>query len=200
MLSGGGETIEVVQLPADPAPNTEVTTDLSEVADTVLDALATQFRDGLGEATGPLAELTDQARTELVTAFRTNLDGQLAPLRDNLLSVVLNEQSRPTSDSIRVSALHARVLPAAAQAVGASLAEVELGNVGCGPAERVAAEAAPAASAAVPELPTAVSAGVEGKTTTLATRFAEAAPLMGVGLAGLLIAAAGIVGLRRRPR
>lgn len=202
VLSGGGETVQVVQLPANPAPNTEVTTDLSEVADTVLGALATQFREGLAGSTGPLADLTDQARTQLVEAFRANLDGQLAPLRDNLLSVVLNEQSRPTSDSIEVTALHARVLPAAAQAVGASLAEVELGNADCGPAERVTAEAAPPAPApaAVPELPTAVSAGVEGKTTTLATRFAEAAPLTGVGLAGLLIAAAGIVGLRRRPR
>ncbi|ROR91507.1 hypothetical protein [Nocardioides aurantiacus] len=201
VLSGGGQQIDVVDLPANPAPNTEVTTDLSKVADTLLGAVSTQFEQGLNGATGPLAELTDQARTELVTAFRENIDGQLAPLRDNLLSVVLNEQSRPTDDSIRVTALHAQVLPAAADAVGASLADVQVGNANCGPADRVPTEAAPPATPkkALPKLPTAVSAGVEGApaTTTLSTRLAEAAPLTGVALGGLLIALAGVLGIRR---
>ncbi|KQT89336.1 hypothetical protein ASG49_16285 [Marmoricola sp. Leaf446] len=200
VLSGGGRDVKVVDIPANPAPNTEVTTDLSEVVALVLDAASTQLREGLDEATGPLADAIDPVRDQIVAQVRSNLDGQLEPLRDTLLSVTLNEQSRPTSDSIRVSALHAQVLPAAAGAVGASLADVRVGNANCGPADRVPTEAAPAPAPkqAVPELPTAVSAGVEGPaTTTLSARLAQAAPLTGVALAGLLIAIAGVLGVRR---
>ena len=204
VLSGGGQEIDVVDLPANPGPNTEVTTDLSKVADTLLNAVTTQFQTQLNGATEPLARATEQLRAGLVTAFRDNIDGQLAPLRDNVLSVLLNEQSRPTSDSIRVSALHAQVLPAAAQAVGASLADVRIGNADCGPADRVPAQAAapPAKKKAVPELPTAVSAGVEkdpgAAATPLSARLLDAAPLVALGLTGLLIAGAGVLGLRRR--
>lgn len=204
VLSGGGQEIKAVELPANPAPNTEVTTDLSEVVALVLDAATTQLEQGLNGATGPLAEAIDPYTAQIVAGVKSNLDGQLAPLRDNLLSVVLNEQRRPTDDSIEVTALHARVLPAAAEAVGASLADVQVGNANCGPADRVPAEAAapPAKKKAVPELPTAVSAGVEatpGATATpLSTRLLDAAPLGALGLTGLLIAGAGVLGLRHR--
>ncbi len=200
VLSGGGEEIEVVQLPANPAPNTEVVTDLSEVIDLLLGAVTTQLTQGLNGATGPLAAAIQPVREQLVAGIRDNVQGQLAPLEENLLRVTLNEQRRPTDDSIEVTALHASVLPAAAQVAGASLAEVEIGNANCGPADRAPAEAAaPAApEKAVPKLPTAVSAGVESTPgTSLTARFAEAAPLSALALTGMLLALAGVRGLRR---
>lgn len=199
VLSGGGQQIEVVRLPANPDPNTEVLTDLSAVVDRLLGALTTQLDQGLDGAAAPLAAAVQPIRQQLVAGIRQNVEQQLAPLEDEVLRVTLNEQRRPTGDSIEVTALHAEVLPAAAQAVGASLADVRVGNADCGPADRVATEAAPPAPRSVPELPTAVSAGVEHApgSTPLSTRLADAAPMAGLGLAGLLIATAGVLGIRR---
>lgn len=201
VLSGGNADLKVVQLPANPGPNTEVFTDLSAVVDLLLRAAQTQLTEGLSGAGSPLAgQVLEPLRQQLVTAIRNDLEGQLAPLEENLLRVTLNEQRRPTSDSIEVTALRAQVLPAAAAAVGASLADVRIGNANCGPADRAPAEAAaPAApQKALPKLPTAVSAGVESTPgTSLSTRFAEAAPLSALALTGLLLALAGVRGLRR---
>ena len=201
VLSGGNRDITVVQLPANPGPDTEVVTDLSDVVALLLDAAETQLEEGLDGAAAPLKAALAPVREQLVAAIRNDLQGQLAPLEDNLLRVTLNEQRRPSDDSIEVTALHATVLPAAAQFAGASLADVQIGNADCGPADRAPAEAAPPATPekkAVPELPTAVSAGVEqAPRTTLTTRFAEAASLSALGLTGLLIALAGVRGLRR---
>lgn len=169
-LSGGGEQIEAISLPANPAPNTRVVTDLSAVVDLVLGAVTTQLDEGLDGAAAPLAEAIAPVREQLVAGIRDNLQDQLAPLEENVLRITLNEQTRPTSDSIRVTALHAEVLPVAAEQLDAPLADVAVGAVGCGPADRVVSEAAPAPEpeaaappAAQPRIPTAVSAGVAGE-------------------------------------
>lgn len=169
-LSGGGEQIEAISLPANPAPNTRVVTDLSSVVDLVLGAVSTQLEEGLDGATAPLAGAIAPVREQLVAGIRDNLQDQLAPLEDNVLRITLNEQTRPTSDSIRVTALHAEVLPVAAEQLGGAALDVKVGSVGCGPADRVVSEAAPAPEpeaaappAARPRIPTAVSAGVAGE-------------------------------------
>ncbi|SDS26213.1 hypothetical protein SAMN04488570_1488 [Nocardioides scoriae] len=203
VLSGGGRQLQVVDLPADPGPNTEVTTDLSQVVALVLDAATTQLRNGLDGATGPLATAIAPFRDQIVAGVRDNLDGQLAPLRDAVLSVVLNEQRNPTADSIEVTALHASVLPAAASAVGASLADVRIGNADCGPAGSAPQVEAPAAAPkpqGVPKIPTAVSAGVESAPHAQQAQTVSwqgLAPLALTGLVGLVVAGLGIAGLRR---
>ena len=199
VLSGGGQEIQVVDLPANPAPNTEVTTDLSKVADTLLGAVTTQLQSGLAGATGPLATAIAPFRDQIVAGVRANLDGQLAPLRDNVLSVVLNEQSNPTSDSIKVTALHASVLPAAASAVGASLADVRIGNADCGPAGSAPVVQAPQAAPPkdLPAIPTAVSAGMESAPQTQQVTWTSMAPLGVTALVGLVVAGLGLAGLRR---
>ena len=54
----------------------------------------------------------------------------------------------------------------------------------------------------MPELPTAVSAGVEDEpratATPLSARLLDAAPLGALGLTGVLVAGVGVLGLRRR--
>ncbi|WP_030484930.1 hypothetical protein [Nocardioides aequoreus] len=171
VLVGGGQTLPVVSLPANPPPNTEVVTDLSDVLDVLLGAVSTQLQVGLDGALADVDEaVVAQLREQLVAGVRDNLEDQLAPLEENLLRITLNEQTRPTSDSIRVTALHAQVLPAAAEAIDAPLVDARVGAVGCGPADRVVSEAAPAPEpeaapppAAQPRIPTAVSAGVAGE-------------------------------------
>lgn len=166
----GDREVTLVTLPANPAPNTRVVTDLSAVVDVLLSGVETDLRESFD---GQLSEVAKSAlapvREQLVAAIRDNLEEQLAPLEDNVVRVVLNEQTRPTSDSLRVTALHAEVLPVAAEQLGGSLLDVRIGSVGCGPADRVVTEepaperpqAAPPASK--PRLPTAVSAGLPGE-------------------------------------
>lgn len=167
----GGETVTLADIPANPAPNTEVVTDLSAVIDVLLGAFVTNFESALdGQLDDVGEQVLEPVREQLVAGVRDNLEDQLAPLEENLLRITLNEQTRPTSDSIRVTALHAQVLPAAAEAIDAPLVDARVGAVGCGPADRVVSEAAPAPEpeaapppAAQPRIPTAVSAGVAGE-------------------------------------
>lgn len=197
----GRDPIQLVQLPANPPPNTEVATDLSQVVDVLLAGVDTQLRDGLQGALSPLAEgVLGPVREQLVAGIRDNLEEQLEPLEANLVRVVLNEQSRPTSDSVRVTALRAEVLPVAREQLGASVVDVKIGDVGCGPADAAPA-AAPQEPAlekagpapARPALPTAVSAGIAGEDAA-----ASAAPYAVLGLGGLAISVAGVAAIRRR--
>lgn len=200
----GQDDIVLASFDTAPAPNTRVFTDLSKVIELVVGAVEDDLKTSLTGALAPLGDAVGAVRAEIEAGVREQVETQLAPLEDSLLRITLNEQSRPTSDSIRVTALHAEVLPAAQQAVGAPVADIRIGNANCGPADRVPAEAAapPAKKKAVPELPTAVSAGVEKKpgatATPLSARLLDAAALGALGLTGLLIAGAGVVGLRRR--
>lgn len=196
VLSGGGQEITAIDLPANPGPNTLVVTDLSAVVDDVVGAVETQLTNGLDGAAAPLAGVVAQIRQPLVAAIRDNVQSQLAPLEDNVLRITLNEQTRPTADSIRVTALHAEVLPAAAQFVDAPLLDLKIGDVGCGPAGVVSAEAPPPAPerpAAGPRVPTAVSAGQAGDDGGVGVG-GYAALAVGAAAAG----AAGWGSLRRR--
>jgi hypothetical protein len=86
------------------------------------------------------------------------VQANLGPLEENILDVVLNKQSR-SPGAIKVNAIDMRVLPAAEEQMGAPAAEVQIGNVACGPNGRVAV-AGPAAGAEN-ALPRGVSAGLE---------------------------------------
>lgn len=139
-LSLGGTTVDVVNLPANPPPNTEVLVDLDVVANTVLDAIRTDLNTTLDGQLAPLNAAIDPVQEQIVNNAITQVAPQLAPLSDNVLRIVLNKQAA-SEDRIEVTAMTLDLLPAAAaQLDGASLASVQIGQVGCGPNGKVLAE------------------------------------------------------------
>ena len=142
----------MLNLPVDPAPNTELFVNLDSVATSVLDGLRTQLTQTLDGQAAPLAAVIDPLQQQIVDGVLAQVGPQLKPLSDNVLKVVLNKQVR-TSDSIEVTALSLEVLPAAAALADAPLATVDVGHVACGPNGRVVEAAAPAAPATKPEKP-----------------------------------------------
>jgi hypothetical protein len=194
-LTLAGETVDVVNLPANPDPNTEVIVDLDAVANTVLDALREDLETTLE---GQLSELgstvVEPLQEQVVDNVIAQVAPQLQPLQDNVLRVVLNEQSG-TEDSIEVTALHAEVLPAAEQLGAPAALGARLGTVSCGPTGAMA-PAAPEAPSDTPDeelpaVPTAVASGVGGSGDDLGAGSVALAAL--VALAGT----AGVVALRR---
>lgn len=162
-LTIADQELVLADLPAHPAPNTVVPVQLDKATAVILGAVETQLESMLATpgAAGPLAPLAalpeavqDQVITALVEATRDQL---LQPLQDNVLELVLNRQNRTGADHIKVGAFDLQLLPAAREQLGASLAQVQLGNVACGPNRRPAPQAAPAPRPS--GLPTAVSAG-----------------------------------------
>ncbi len=109
-LGGAGQSVTLLDLPVNPAPNTHVTTNLSKVATLVLDTVKTDLKGSLNGAAGQLTILTDTIQQQIINNVVTKVDGQLAPLEQNVLDITLNKQVRPTDDSIEVTALDASVL------------------------------------------------------------------------------------------
>lgn len=188
-----GQEVDLLDLPADPAPNTKLVTDLGAVVDLLLQALRTQFTQAIDGVLGPLGEVVDQA--EVLTSALGTVGEQLAPLEENVLDVTLNKQERGR-DRIDVTALDLRLLPAAAS-FGVELLNVEIGHSSCGPNGRIQPDApeepttpTPDPQPEEPQVPTSVPAGSGGA---------------GLGTGGLLVIlltalGAGVVTTRRSLR
>ncbi len=179
-----GERVALLSLPVDPAPNTRVATDLSTVADLVIEAV----QKNLNQELDALNEPIDQVQEQVVREVLSQVEAQLGPLEDNILEGTLNKQSR-SGGAIDVTALDLQVLPAAQAELGAPLASLEVANVTCGGGEQAAtaAGAAPQAPQA-PQVPTVVTSGEQGS---------EGLPTGAVAGLLALLGAAGLVGYRR---
>jgi hypothetical protein len=159
----GGRRVDLLALPVNPAPNTKVTTDLSDVALAVEDALRSQLSNALDGSLGALGAAVDRAA--VLNNVVANIGSQLGPLDANVLSGTLNKQVRPSAGSIEVTALDLDVLPAAATSGPKPLA-LQLGRSTCGPNDRIAPvarprpAAPPKAPAQPPTLPRRVTAGL----------------------------------------
>ena len=207
-LNVAGQEVVLAKLPANPPPNTRVPVNLDEATAVVLGAVKTQLEDMLASpaasGTGPLAPLgalpealQKQVVEALVAATREQL---LKPLGDNVLSLVLNKQSRPSEGAIRVSAIDLSVLPVAREQLGAPLASVQIGNVVCGPnGERAAAAPAPPKQPKQPSgLPTAVSAGYDSAPGAVAPQGEDHRNTIVLGAFAVLVSTgAGFVVARR---
>jgi hypothetical protein len=200
--------VELVALPAHPAPNTHVLTDLSAVVEAVQRGVDTQISQALGGQAGSLGPLLDPLGLTLDTLIdqvQANvtdaLGPQLAPLEQNVLDIVLNKQTKPSDDAIEVTALDMSVLPAARRLVDADLVSLTIGHVTCGPNGRVAL-ARPAVDTSEPSLsarhaavPTAVTSGaasLEDGPSSLALAALGGLVVVGTG--------AGVWGFRRSLR
>lgn len=181
--------VDLVNLPVNPAPNTHVVTGLDKVATSIEDALRQQLSTLLKQrlASGPLQGLapvlsaldggSSTALDQLDPVLNNvlgQISAQLAPVEDNLLDITLNRQVRGDG-SISVTALDARIAPAARQFTGSDLARITIANSICGPNGRIVPtvhHAAPTKPHTKPhakpqphKVPTVVTAGLADKPT-----------------------------------
>lgn len=192
----GDQSFGLLDIPVEPAPNTKVVTDLTGVTDAVITAIETDLTTTLTGILGDLTAVTDAVQAQILDPITTQVSTALAPLEEQLLDITLNKQTRPTADSIEVTALDIQVVPGAEEFVGSSLITGALANVGCGPNSRVAPvvsddDPAPGdAEGDLPAVPTTVDSGVS------AQAGASASDVL-LGGAAVLAALAGLVGYRR---
>ena len=184
-LTIADQTVELLDLPTHPEPNTKVVTDLDTVLHLVVDAVEQNLRTALEGALAESTVLTDELQAQVVDTLVAEVSANLGPVEENLLDITLNAQSAPAAGGIEATAIDVQVLPAAAEFADASLAAAQLGNVMCGPNGVVQPEPVEE----LPEVPTVVDAGVAGDDGDRGVSGAAGALL----LAGL----AGLVGYRR---
>ncbi|MET0999950.1 MAG: hypothetical protein ABWX73_14635, partial [Marmoricola sp.] len=188
----------LLDLPVHPKPNTHLTTNLSDVLDMILDAISADLNNSLNSALAPLVTGIDAIKTNIVGGVRENVEGNLAPLEENLLDVVLNRQIRTGDDAIKVRALDLRLLPVAEEQLGAALVELQIGNAACGPSGRVTGAVAGPLPAEPTALPTAVSAGVAGAPAVNRPQRDDHTNAIVLGAFAVLVASgAGFVTFRR---
>ena len=171
-LDVAGTSIDLVQLPANPPPNTKVLTDLDAVLTTVLDALSVDINNTLDGFAAPLQAVIDPIQDQIVDALIGQIAPQLAPLEDNILDITLNKQTFSAGGKqILVTAIDLKLLPAAAQFGFDSLVGAEIASVTCGPSGRVVPDPTPTPTPTpdptptptnTPEVPTIVDAGAYG--------------------------------------
>ncbi|MFE6511794.1 hypothetical protein ACFVBP_29295 [Nocardioides sp. NPDC057764] len=165
--------VTLVDLPVDPDVNQKVVTDLTGVTDAILDALRTQFTKALNGALAPANGGLDQLQTQVLDTALGQIQSQLAPLEENVLDITLNAQST-SPGAITVTALDVKVLPAAQEFVGGSLAHLTIGTSSCGPNSPISktVKNPPKADNPPASVPTVVTAGVESYDDGSAGRIA----------------------------
>ncbi|MCX6396188.1 MAG: hypothetical protein NTV23_06860 [Propionibacteriales bacterium] len=190
-LSVAGTDIDLVNLPANPPPNTHVLTDLDAVLNAVLDGVQTDLNTTLDGLAQPLAGIVDTVQTQLVDTLVAQVADALSPLEDNILDITLNKQTK-TSDTIEITALDLQLLPAAAQFTGSSLVAAQIGTVTCGPnGKKTVSEPTPTDDP-TPSVPTVVDSGVSGQGSDTARNV-----LVATGALMALAGTAGLIGYRR---
>ncbi|MEI7055411.1 hypothetical protein WBG06_06315 [Nocardioides sp. CCNWLW239] len=170
----GGKRETIVDLPVDPAVNQKVVTDLSGVVDVVIKGLRTQLANGLGGALQPIDPVVVELQKQVLNTLLTSIEGQLAPLEDNLLDITLNAQET-SPGAITVTALDAKILPAAESFVGGPLTHLTIGTSSCGPnspVTKTVANKPPKAANPPASVPTVVTAGMESYDDGSAGRIA----------------------------
>lgn len=177
----GGQNVDLLDFPVHPAPNTRLVTDLDKVVGLFLDAVRHDLNNTLDSQAAPLAAAIDPIQEQIVDAAIGQIAPQLKPLEENVLSATLNAQTSPTVDSIRVTAIHLEVLPAASAQLGAPLAQADLANVTCGPNGQVTRTSQP-----LPAVPTVIDSGTEGGSGWIGDYALVAGALVLAGVGGLI--------------
>ena len=194
VLPGQPEPVYLAKLPVEPAPNTRVPVQLDSLLDAVVDALKADFATAAQGKLAALNQALDPVQQQLVDGAAAQIAPQLAPIGDNLLDLTLNEQSRPTTGLIAVTALDLDVLPAADAQAGMTVFNLKVGNVVCGPNGKVAAQAPPEAHPkpehhAKVAVPRSIPAG-----EATAPTADGGSSLAAAGALGALLVASGVAG------
>lgn len=199
-----GQTVTLLDLPANPPANTHLLTNLDTVSATLVSALKTELNNSaIGTAlqplVGPLNTTLDTLQTAVVDQLVKQLQPLLQPLQKNVLDVTLNKQvSSNSGHKIDVTALDLQVLPAASAFTGSSLVSGQIGEVTCGAnagreVTQPQASTGPAsgdtsgdgtASADADAVPTAVDAGLAGDQHSHTALYAALGGLIAASAAG----------------
>lgn len=186
-LTVGTQTFNILTLPVEPAPNTDIVTDLDAVLLAITGALRTDLEASLGGALITATELLDVTEQEIIDAVVSQVAEALGPIEENLLAGTLNKQTETAPGAIAVTGIDLKVLPAAP----GPLLDVQIANVTCGPNGRLAAVTPPPAGGDdLPDVPSVVDSGVAGQEGSTADEV-----LAGGGV--LLAMLAGLIGYRR---
>jgi len=191
-LTVAGQTVNLLTLPVNPPPNTHLLTDLDVVLTAILNGVRTDLNESLDGAGAGLNLVIDALQEQIVDAIIAEVAPQLAPLEENVLDVVLNKQTRVPANSIQVTAIDLKVLPAAAEFVDGPLVGLEIANVSCGPNGRVTQDNPDGPDQPeLPDVPTVVDSGTSGTASHDASGDWLAGGLL------LLAGAATMIGYRR---
>jgi hypothetical protein len=188
-LPGVPDPIVLLNLPANPPPNTHVLTNLNVVTASLISAVKTELATALqGKLAGlGLGTLLTQVQTAVIDQLVANLQPLLQPLEQYIADIILNKQvSSDNGRKIEVTALDAQVLPALQQFAGASLIGGEIGKVTCGPNPPTTTP-----TENPPGTPTVVDSGLTGASHTTRDVLMATTALM------LLAGTAGLIGYRR---
>lgn len=202
-----GQTVQVIDLPVEPAPNTKVVTSLDGVLNAVIKGLETDLTTTLQGNLVGLTAATDAVQAQIVDTIVKDVSAQLAPLEHDVLDITLNKQSFPAAGHVQVTALEAHVLPVAAEQLGTPLVSASIANVDCGPNGRFAPVQVQQVSAPepekpqkpekdLPEVPTVIESGAETSDGPAHDPALDPA-LDPVTLALLFAGLVGLVGLHR---
>jgi len=192
-LTVAGQSVNLLTLPVNPPPNTHVLTDLDVVVTAILDAVRTDLDESLNGAGAPLNALPEALQDQVVDTLIAEIAPQLAPLEENVLDIVLNKQSHPTANSIEVTAIDLKLLPAAQEFIDGPLLGLEIANVTCGPNGRVTDNPDGPGGPGLPDVPTVVDSGTSGAAPAESDATGDA---LAAGLL-LLAGAATMIGYRR---
>lgn len=157
----GGQTVDLVNFPADPPANTNVLVNLDKVTATILPAVTSEVTNLLNNPTGTsgpsvlgqlgsalsqlgavtsvlgntVGQITTAIQNQVITQLTSALQPLLTALNANVLSITLNKQPVPqAAKTFETTALDLHVLPALAQFNGgSSLVDGFIGHVTCGP-------------------------------------------------------------------
>ena len=209
VLNVAGNEVVLANLPAHPAPNTDVLIDLDKATTAITDALQTQFKTMLSPPGGPegpfapFAALPEALQTQVINALvEATREQLLTPLSDNVLKIVLNKQIRTGPDSIKVRAVDLEVLPAAKEQFGAAPVAIQIANVACGPNDRVSGpptpEPKPKPTKKPVVLPTNVPAGYAGDAGSGTGGEGPGNEIVLAAFAIMFVGGTALVGLRLR--
>ena len=207
LLNVAGQEVVLANLPAHPAPNTDLLINLDAASTVITNAVKTQLEtmlgpDGAGGPLAPLAALPDALQEQVINALvEATREQLLTPLSDNVLKLILNKQIRTGPDSIKVRALDLEVLPAAKEQLGAALVGLQIANVACGPNDRVSApnpKPKPKPTHNPTDLPTNVPAGYAQAPGSGAGGDGSANEIVLAALAIMVVGGTALVGFRLR--
>jgi hypothetical protein len=194
-LPGVAQPLVLLNLPANPPPNTHLLVDLDKVTQSLIDGLKAELTTALQGALGALAPVLQTVQDQLLSVLIDNLrDPLLKPLQENLLDVVLNEQSKSADGkTVNVTALHLNLLPVLKQFSGSSLLEGKIGSVSCGPNARIGTPTTPTTPAnpgnpSAPHIPKHVDSGLAGNGSNTSVILAATTALLAMAGAASLFA------------
>ncbi|MGN6722959.1 MAG: hypothetical protein ACTHJM_10130, partial [Marmoricola sp.] len=188
-LNVAGQKLTLLDLPANPKPNTKLIADLKGTTQMLTDALQTEVKNAL--ANGALAGLAP-VLASAQTAILDQLTTQLKPLTDALSKYVieadLNTQvSSDAGRKIDVTAFDLHVLPGATAVTGFDLANVLVGRVTCGPNTKPGGPVTPTPTPTktpTGHVPTGIESGLSGGSNTGTIIAAMSVLLAAGGAAG----------------